>query len=143
MTPLTVISPTALFAAVTGVAVLGALLFLLGFNVSRMRGVTAKAGGSQMPTDPASPLLIAQRAHGNASEYVPYLAVLFLVVGFGSPAGVAIPLIAGAVLARLTHAYAMLSARSLAQHSVIGVVGAIGTYLFGMALAVAAAFTLL
>ena len=142
MIPLTATSSPALFAAVVGVAVLGALLFLLGFNVSRMRGVTARVGGSQMPTDPASPLLIAQRAHGNASEYVPYLAVLFLVVGIGSPAGVAIPLIAGAVLARLMHAYGMLSARSLAQQSPIGIAGAMGTYLFGVALAVAAVFTL-
>lgn len=142
MTPLSATSSTALFAAVLGVAVLGAMLFLLGFNVSRMRGVTAKVGGSQAPTDPASPLLIAQRAHGNATEYVPVLAVLFLVVGFGSPAGVAIPLIAGAVLARLVHAYGMLTARSLAQESIGRMAGAMGTYLFGVALAVAAVFTL-
>ncbi|MGI5128228.1 MAPEG family protein [Pseudonocardia sp. CA-107938] len=142
MTSLTVHSSTAMVAAVVGVAVLGGLLFVLGFNVSRMRGVTAKAGGSQQPTDPASPLLIAQRAHGNASEYVPYLAVLFLVVGIGSPAGVAIPLIVGATLARLMHAYGMLSSDSLAHQSLVGVVGAMGTYLFGLALAVAAAFTL-
>lgn len=134
-------SSTALVAAVLGVAVLGAMLFLLGFNVSRMRGVTAKAGGSQAPTDPASPLLIAQRAHGNASEYVPYLAVLFLVVGFGSPAAVAIPLIVGATAARLLHAYGMLSSPSLAQHGAAGMAGAMGTYLFGVALAVAAVFT--
>lgn len=142
MTTLSATSSTALFAAVLGVAVLGGMLFVLGFNVSRMRGVTAKVGGSQMPTDPASPLLIAQRAHGNASEYVPVLIVLFLVVGFGSPAWVAIPLIAGATLARLLHAYGMLSARSLAQHNLVGMFGAMGTYLFGVALAVAAVFTL-
>lgn len=129
-------------AAVIGVAVLGAMLFLLGFNVSRMRGVTAKVGGSQAPTDPASPLLIAQRAHGNAAEYVPFLAVLFLVVGFGSPPVVAIPLIAGATVARLLHAYGMLTASSLAQESPVRMVGAMGTYLFGVALAVAAVFTL-
>lgn len=134
-------SSTALFAAVVGVAVLGAMLFLLGLNVSRMRGVTAKTGGSQAPTDPASPLLIAQRAHGNASEYVAYLAVLFLVVGFGSPAWVAVPLVAGATVARLLHAYGLLSSRSLAQHRPVGMAGAIGTYLFGIALAIAAVFT--
>ena len=142
MTTLSVTSSAALYAAVVGVVVLGALLFLLGFNVSRMRGVTAKVGGSQAPTDPASPLLIAQRAHGNASEYVPYLAVLFLVVGFGSPAAVAVPLIAGATLARLLHAYGMLTARTLAAESIVRMAGAMGTYLFGVALAVAAGFTL-
>ena len=142
MTTLPAASPTALVTAVIGVAVLGAMLFLLGVNVSRMRGVTAKVGGSQAPTDPASPLLIAQRAHGNASEYVPYLAVLFLVVGFGSPAWVAVPLIAGATLARLLHAYGMLTSPSLAQHGPVGMAGAMGTYLFGVALAVAAVLTL-
>ena len=142
MTTLTVTSSAALTTAVIGIAVLGAMLFVLGFNVSRMRGVTAKVGGSQMPTDPASPLLIAQRAHGNASEYVPTLAVLFLIVGVGSPAAVAIPLIAGATLARLAHAYGMLRAVSLAEESKRRFAGAMGTYVFGVALAVAAVFTL-
>ncbi|MCX6467111.1 MAG: MAPEG family protein [Pseudonocardiales bacterium] len=136
-------STVAMAVAVAGVAVLGALLFVLGFNVSRMRGVTARVGGSQAPTDPADPLLIAQRAHGNAAEYVPTLAVLFLVVGFGSPAGVAVPLIAGATLARLLHAQGMLTAGSLAEEGRLRMVGAVGTYLFGLALAVAAGLTLL
>jgi uncharacterized membrane protein YecN with MAPEG domain len=103
--------------------------------------VTARVGGSQAPTDPASPLLIAQRAHGNASEYVPYLAVLFLVVGFASPAALAIPLIVGATLARLLHAYGMLSAETLAAENPVRLAGAMGTYLFGAALAVAALLT--
>ena len=61
--------------AIICTAVLAAMLFLLGLNVSRTRGLTAKAGGPQLPTDPASRLLIAIRAHGNASEYVPTLIV--------------------------------------------------------------------
>ena len=90
--------------AIICTAILAAMLFLLGLNVSRMRGVTAKAGGSQFPNDPASPLLIAIRAHGNAAEYIPALIVLFLLVGARSPVAVAIPLIAGATAARLVHA---------------------------------------
>ena len=128
--------------AIICTAILAAMLFLLGFNVSRMRGVQAKAGGPQLPTDPADRLLIAIRAHGNASEYVPTLIVLFLLVGARGPAGVAIPLIVGATLARLAHAYAMLSARSLAAESKPRLAGALGTYLFGTALAVAAVSTL-
>ena len=84
--------------AIICTAILAAMLFLLGLNVSRMRGVTAKVGGSQFPDDPASPLLIAVRAHGNAAEYIPALIVLFLLVGARSPAAVAIPLIAGATV---------------------------------------------
>ena len=76
-------------------ALLAALLFLLGANVTRLRVVTGKAGGSQLPDDPANRLLIAVRAHGNATEYIPVLVVLFLLVGARSPAWVAIPLIVG------------------------------------------------
>jgi len=123
-------------------AILATLLFLLGANVSRMRGVQAKAGGPQLPTDPADRLLIAIRAHGNAAEYVPTLIVLFLLVGARSPAGVAIPLIVGATLTRLLHAFGMLTAPSLASTARGRVLGAVGTYLFGLGLAVAAAFTL-
>jgi len=38
--------------AIICTAILTAMLFLLGLNVSRMRGVTEKAGGSQFPNDP-------------------------------------------------------------------------------------------
>lgn len=128
--------------AIICTAILGTMVFVLGFNVSRMRGVTAKQGGSQMPTDPASPLLIAQRAHGNAIEYVPTMMLLFLLVGARSPAAVAIPLIIGGTLARLGHAYGMLTARSLAAEGKLRFGGAMATYVFGVGLAVALAFTL-
>ena len=42
----------------------------------------------------------------------------------------------------LVHAYGMLTAKTLAAESVVRMAGAMGTYLFGLALAVAAAFTL-
>jgi uncharacterized membrane protein YecN with MAPEG domain len=129
--------------AIICTAILAALVFVLGFNVSRMRGVTAKAGGAQMPTDPASPLLLAIRAHGNAAEYVPTLIVLFLLVGARSPAVVAIPLIVGATLSRLSHAYAMLTAQTLAAENAPRLAGAMGTYLFGLGLAIAAVASLL
>jgi uncharacterized protein len=129
--------------AIIATAVLAAMVFLLGLNVSRWRGATAKAGGSQMPTDPASPLLIAIRAHGNAAEYVPTLVVLFLLVGARSPAWVAIPLIVGATASRLVHAVGMLTASSMATQSPLRVFGAVGTYGFGVALSVAVAATLL
>lgn len=128
--------------AIICAAILAAMVFILGFNVSRMRGVTAKSGGSQMPTDPASPLLIAMRAHGNATEYIPTLIVLFLLVGARTPAALAIPLIVGATAARVVHAVAMLSAKSLAAESSTRLVAAMGTFLFGVALALAAAFSL-
>jgi uncharacterized membrane protein YecN with MAPEG domain len=133
---------TALATAIICTAILAAMLFLLGVNVSRMRGVTAKAGDSQFPGDPASRLLIAIRAHGNAAEYIPVLIVLFLLVGARSPAAVAIPLIIGATAARMVHAYGLLTTASLAVTTKARLAGAAGTYLLGVSLAVAAALSL-
>lgn len=133
---------TAMTTATICTAVLAAMVFGLGFNVSRMRGVTAKSGGSQFPQDPGSPLLIAIRAHGNSAEYIPTLIVLFLLVGARSPAAVAIPLIIGATLARLLHAYALLTAPSMAAETKGRLIGSAGTYFLGIGLAIAAAATI-
>jgi uncharacterized membrane protein YecN with MAPEG domain len=119
-------------------AVLAASIFVLGFNVSLNRGFAAKRGGSQMPTDPADPLLIAQRAHGNAAEYVPTLIALFLLVGWLSPQPWAQGVIILATASRLLHALAMLRSATLACESAPRMAGAMGTYAFGLALAVTA-----
>jgi uncharacterized membrane protein YecN with MAPEG domain len=55
---------------------------------------------------------------------------------------VAIPLIIGATAARVVHAYGMLTAPSLAVQTRARVAGAAGTYLLGVGLAIAAAFSL-
>jgi len=119
-------------------AILAGAIFVLGFNVSLNRGYAAKRGSSQMPTDPADPLLIAQRAHGNASEYVPSLIALFLLVGWLSPQPWALALIVGATASRLLHAFSMLRSETLAAESAPRMSGAMGTYAFGLALAVTA-----
>jgi uncharacterized membrane protein YecN with MAPEG domain len=122
--------------AITCTAVLAALVFVLGFNVSRLRGVVGKAGGSQLPTDPTDRLFIAIRAHGNAAEYVPTLIVLFLLVAIRVPAWWTAVLIVAATAARITHAAGLLTSDSLAAESIPRMIGAVGTYLFGTALAV-------
>jgi len=119
-------------------SVLGAMIFVLGFNVSRNRGLAAQRGSSQMPTDPADPLLIAQRAHGNATEYVPTLIALFLLVGWKLPEPWALGLIVAATVSRLLHAVAMLRSETLAQENAPRMAGAMATYVFGLALAVTA-----
>jgi uncharacterized protein len=124
--------------AISCTGILAAMVFLLGFNVSRLRGVIGKAGGSQLPTEPTNPLFVAIRTHGNAIEYIPTLIILFLLVGARSPAAVAIPLIVGATAARVLHAVGMLRGQNLAAETPSRLVGAIGTYGFGVALAVAA-----
>lgn len=117
------------------VAVLGLLVFLLGANVTRHRAQRG-ATGSQMPTDPSDRLLIAQRAHGNAAEYAPMLAVLIVVAGALTDGWWVSTLAVVAVLARLLHAVGMLRSTTLAAHGPLRDAGALGTYLTGIALGV-------
>jgi hypothetical protein len=116
-------------------AVLAALVFVLGANVTRLRAAGAKRGGPFAPSNPADPLYKAIRAHGNAIEYIPTLLVLFVLVATRAPSWTLV-FVVGATLARLLHAVAMLSAPTLAESTPLRVVGAAGTYAFGFALAV-------
>ena len=120
------------------IAILGLLVFLLGANVTRHRAQRG-ATGTQMPTDPSDRLLIAQRAHGNATEYVPMLAVL-LVLGSALTDSWWVPTLAVvAVVVRVVHAIGMLTSKTLATHGPLRDIGAMGTYLTGVALAITVA----
>jgi len=119
------------------VALLGSMLFLLGANVTRHRAIRGDTG-NQMPSDPADRMFIAQRAHGNAAEYVPTLCVLILVCGTLSDGWWVDVLAVSAVVVRFSHALGMLTSRTLAAHGPLRDVGALGTYLTGVALAVTA-----
>ncbi len=119
------------------VALLGLMLFLLGANVTRHRIIRADTG-NQMPTDPADRMFIAIRAHGNAAEYVPTLCVLLLVCGTVSDGWWVDVLAVAAVFVRLSHAVGMLTTKSMASHGPLRDVGALGTYVTGIALAVTA-----
>ncbi|WP_033293962.1 MAPEG family protein [Amycolatopsis jejuensis] len=122
-------------------AVLAALVFLLGANVTRLRAAGAKTGAPFAPDDPADPLYKAIRAHGNAIEYIPTLLVLFVLDAARAPAWTLVFVI-GATLARLAHAAGMLTTPTLAVPTPLRVAGASGTYLFGVALVVTLVSTL-
>ncbi|WP_350278481.1 MAPEG family protein [Kribbella sp. HUAS MG21] len=122
------------------IALLGILLFLLGANVTRHRAL--RGAGNQQPTDPADKLLIAIRAHGNAAEYVPTMIVLLLVCSALSDSRVVDVLAVAAVVVRFTHAFGMLSSRTLASHGPLRDVGALGTYLVGLTLGITAIATI-
>jgi uncharacterized membrane protein YecN with MAPEG domain len=123
------------------VALMGVLLFLLGANVTRHRAIRG-ATGNQMPTDPADRMFIAQRAHGNASEYVPTLAVLIVVCATLTDGWWVSALAIAALTARSLHAYGMLRSRTLAAHGPMRDAGALGTYLTGILLGVTALVTM-
>jgi uncharacterized protein len=123
--------------AIVSIALLGILLFLLGANVTRHRAIRGDTG-NQMPTDPADRMFIAQRAHGNAAEYVPTLIVLILVCASLSDGWWVQVLAVAAVVSRSLHALGMLTSRTLASHGPVRDIGALGTYVTGVALGVTA-----
>jgi uncharacterized membrane protein YecN with MAPEG domain len=120
------------------IALMGALVFLLGANVTRHRAIRGKSGGPQMSSDPTDRLFIAQRAHGNASEYVPTLIGLLIVCSTLTDGWWLNAVAVAATAARYVHAFGMLTSKSLAEHGPTRDAGAMFTYLSGLALAVTA-----
>jgi uncharacterized membrane protein YecN with MAPEG domain len=120
------------------IALMGILIFVLGANVTRHRAIRGKTGETQMPNDPADKMFIAQRAHGNASEYVPTLIGLLVVCSTLTDGWWLNVLAIVATAARLTHAYGMLTSKTLAAHGPVRDSGAIFTYASGIALGITA-----
>jgi hypothetical protein len=65
--------------------------------------------------------------------------VLFLLLGWLAPGWWSAVLIVGATASRVLHAVGMLRSRSMASEATPRLIGAIGTYVFGAALAVSLA----
>lgn len=126
---------------VISIALMGILIFVLGANVTRHR-VQRGATGNQQPSDPADRMYIAQRAHGNASEYVPTLIGLLIVCSALTDGWWLDALSVAALSVRVLHAFGLLSARTLASHGPVRDLGALGTYVVGIALGVTAIVSL-
>ena len=127
--------------AVICTSLLGLLLFVMGFVVSMMRGKTETAGG--VSQDPADPLYKAVRAHGNTAEYAPMAALLILYLGMQGPA-IWVLWVMGIVTAcRYAIAIGILMSPTMAKPQPLRFIGALGTYLGGVALVVAAALTVM
>jgi uncharacterized membrane protein YecN with MAPEG domain len=122
-------------AALVCTALLGVLLFGLGFIVSITRGRTNTAAGSS--GDPTDTLHKLVRAHGNTSEYVGMLAVLILVAGSREPASWAVASMIGATASRYLLAAGIIMSPTLEKPQPLRFIGALGTYGFGVALCVA------
>ena len=120
--------------AIVCTALLALLVFVLGVNVSRLRG----SATSQLPTALDDRLFVAIRAHGNATEYVPTWAVLILLVGSRDPAPWMLAAFVVATIARYVHAFGVLQAADMGRPAPLRMVGAMGTYLSGIVLVVAA-----
>ena len=123
---------------IISIALMGGLVFALGANVTRHRISRGMSGGDQAPSDPGDALLVAIRAHGNAAEYVPTLAVLLVVNAFLVDGWWLNALAVAALVARFGHGAGMLISGSLAKRSPLKDGGALLTYVTGLALAITA-----
>ena len=121
-------------AALISTAVLGILLFGLGFAVSAARMKTKVLIGH--PDDPDHVLSRIARAHGNTAEYAPYLALLFILHGMRGPSNLAVFLIAAATLARVLIVVGILTAESLNRPNTARFLGASSTYGCGLGLSI-------
>ena len=121
--------------AVTCIALLGLLLLLCGFNVS-----LARASGEVMyggREDPESRLYKAQRAHGNTAEYAPILAIMMLALAQAAQPSWVLWAMAFATFFRYLFVAGILLPATMAKPNPMRFLGALGTYLSGLAMVVA------
>jgi uncharacterized membrane protein YecN with MAPEG domain len=124
-----------MFVACVCIALLGLLLFGLGLAVSMTRGNTNTIVGHS--ADPADRLHKLVRAHGNTAEYAPFLALLMLAIALRSPASWALWAMGLATAGRFLLVAGMLLSPTLAKPHPLRFVGALTTYVTGLALSVA------
>ena len=115
---------------------LGLLIFGLGFGVSLTRGKTQTIIGTN--ADPTDQLYKMVRAHSNATEYGPMLAVLMIVVGtIGEVAAWVTWTMIIVTACRYLHAIGMIAFPTLDKPNPLRFIGALGTYIGGIVLCVA------
>jgi len=78
------------------------------------------------------------RAHGNATEFNPILAILILYLGSLQPATWLQWTFVVATASRVLHAAGMIMSPTLAKPQPLRAIGALGTYLTGLILAIEA-----
>lgn len=117
------------------IALLGLLVFGLGFAISTTRGLTGTVvGHSPDPTDLLHKLV---RAHGNTAEYAPMIAILAFLIASREPPIWTLWSIAGATLCRYLIVAGLICCPTLARPHPLRFIGALGTYIFGLVLCVA------
>ena len=125
--------------AIVCTALLGLLVFGLGLAVSATRGSTNVNIG--YAPDPTNRLYKLVRAHGNATEYAPMMAVLILAIRARQPAGWMVWTFVTATAFRYLHTAGMIFPTTLDRPNPLRFVGALGTYLAGFALVLALLMT--
>ena len=117
-------------------AILVILYFALALNVSLTRRRTKTGIGSG--NDPAGPMSKAVRAHGNAAEYVPIFVALFLYFLLSGAGGWIAWMAIIVTVCRVLHALGMLMSKDFnSPPHPLRAIGALGTYIGGLAFGVA------
>jgi uncharacterized protein len=113
-------------------ALLGLLLFGLGLYVSILRQGRGQVIGHDQ--DPVDPLHRAVRAHGNTAEYAPFFAILFLwFAAHPAPTWIIVTIVI-ATIARFLLVAGLLWGKSLDKPNPARFLGAVLTYVCGLAL---------
>jgi uncharacterized membrane protein YecN with MAPEG domain len=116
-------------------AILVILYFLLSFNVSRNRvKLRVGIGADDMRTGPLSKSI---RAQGNAAEYIPLLVVLFLYFNAVGGNLWITAVVIGVTVCRILHPIGIFLSADLNGPQVFRFLGAVGTYIGGIALGIA------
>ena len=116
-------------------AILGLLVFGLGLAVSVFRFRERRSMGHV--DDPANMLHKLVRAHGNTTEFAPFLAVLILYLGTQAPSVVTLGLMVAATASRVLLVVGLVAWPTLARPNPARFAGALGTYIFGIVLSLA------
>ncbi|HYC56400.1 MAG TPA: MAPEG family protein [Candidatus Binatia bacterium] len=124
--------------AMNCIGLLALLCMVLGLRVSMLRRASSVSIGCS--SDPTDPLHKFVRAHCNACEYAPILAILIFALASGGATGITRWLFVLAVVFRYMHAVGMIVCQSLEQAHPLRFIGALGTYVVGILLAIGAIF---
>lgn len=121
--------------ALISAVLIAAPLFIIGFMVSIQRGKTnVMSGGND---DPTGMLNKTMRSHGNSAEWAGVLVAMILYLGT-TDAGAWVGWVSLAVgIGRVLHAVGFLVCETLERPHPLKAIGALLTYVGGLALCVA------
>ncbi|MGE0826706.1 MAG: MAPEG family protein [Candidatus Binatia bacterium] len=122
--------------AIMCTALLGLLVFGLGFAISLTRGSTNQVSG--YTTDPTDRLYKLIRAHGNTTEFAPMLAILMIVIAMRAYSSWMLWFMWIATISRYLLAVGIIVSPTLEKPHPLRFAGALGTYVSGIVLCVAA-----
>ena len=117
------------------VSLLAFLVMGLAFQVSMARRQTNTVIGHN--SDPKDPLYKAIRAHSNATEYVPIIALLIYILGTMPISSWVLWCMVLITVFRYVAAAGLLFPHTLEKPNALRFVGALGTYVVGFLLCIA------